>query len=147
LALRFSHRAAERWRLDGRHHYAIRCGQGGRHVAAVSRLPNQWPYTFILRLFHHGARVFAMAAMFASEHENKTPHTAIEHDARDLRDNELPIPRRDASKNEQDPRRGHNSPSVAQSRDPRGVDCGGIERCKVDAAWDDGEPLARNLMA
>src|SRR5438034_2650391 len=69
--LRLRHHAAECRRLDCRHHHCIRCSQGRRHVAAVSRLPNQWPYTFILRLFHHGARVFAMAAMSPASTKTK----------------------------------------------------------------------------
>src|SRR5262245_6527110 len=88
-----------------------------------------------------------MTAMFAGEHENKAAHAAIEDDACDLRHDELPIPRRDASGNEQNSGRERNSPGLPQSLDPRGVDRRRIECCDVDAAWDDSEPLARNLMA
>src|SRR5262245_56007826 len=75
-----------------------------------------------------------MPATLASEHEDKTAQTAVEHDSRDIGQNELPIPRCDAPGNEQDPRRLRNSPRLAQRIDPRRVNRRGIECGDVDAA-------------
>ena len=109
--------------------------------------PNQRLHPFGLRLLHDGLRVFAMPATLASEHEDKTAQTAVEHDSRDIGQNELPIPRRNAPGNEQDPRRLRNSPRLAQGLDPCGVHRRGIECVDVDAARNDGEALARNVIA
>jgi len=84
--------------------------------------------------------------MFAREHEHEAGHTAVEQDARHIGQNELAIPRGDASGNEQDPLGLRNSPRVAQRLDPRGVDRCGIEGGDVDAAWNDGNALRRNLV-
>ncbi len=108
--------------------------------------PNQRLHPFGLRLLHDGLCIFAMPATLASEYEDKTAQTAVEHHSRDIGQNELPIPRRDASGNEQDPRRLRNSPRLAQGLDPRRVHRHGIECGDVDAARNDGEALARNVI-
>src|SRR5215831_247330 len=70
---------------------------------------------FGLCFVHHGLRVFAMTATFASEHEHETTHTAVDHYACDIGENKLTIPRGDAPGNQQDPRRVRNSPRLAQA--------------------------------
>ena len=107
---------------------------------------NERLHPFDLRLLRDGARVFAITAMFAREHEHKAAYTAVEQDARHIGQNELAIPRGDASGNEQDARGLRNSPRVAQRLDARGVHRRGIEGGDVDAAWNDGNALRRNLV-
>jgi hypothetical protein len=117
-------------------------------------MSRQWPvsrtkrlHPFGLCLLHHGLCIFAMPVMLASEHEDKIAQTAVEHDSRDIGQDELPIPRRDAPGNEQDTRCLRKSPRLAQGIDPRRVNRRGIECVDVDAARNDGEALARNVIA
>ena len=109
--------------------------------------PNQRLHPFGLCLLHDGLCIFSMTAMLASEDEDKTAQTAVEHHSRDIGQNELPIPRRDTSGNEQDPRRRRNSPRLAQGLDPHRVHRRRIEYGDIDAARNDGEALARNVVA
>ena len=84
--------------------------------------------------------------MFACEYEHEAAHTALEQDARHVGQNALAIPRGDASGNEQDPCALRNSPRRAQRLDPRGANRRGVEGGDVDAAWNDGKALVRNLV-
>jgi hypothetical protein len=107
---------------------------------------NERLHPFDLRLLRDGARVFAITAMFAREHEHEAAHTAVEQEARHVGQNELAIPRGDPSGNEQDPCGLCNSPRVAHRFDARGVNRRGIGGGDVDAAWNDGNALERNLV-
>ena len=140
-------RAAEQGRLDRGKHDSIGCGERRRHVAAVAGEAKQRADALRLRLSRDKARIFAMALMFAGEHENKSAHAAVKKRARNLGQRELPVPRSDAPRHQHDPFIRGNAPGFAQRGDALGHDRACVERVDIDATRDDGEPLAWNLVA
>ena len=118
-------------------------------------MSRQWPVSriqactpFACACVRDEARIFAMAAMLAGQHEDESAHAAVEQRARDIGQHELAVPGRDAAGHQHDPRIVRNlARPCAGPRRVRDPPRAGSKAAVSMLARNDGDPLARQSVA
>src|SRR6185369_5695499 len=108
-------------------------------VAAMAGQADARLDAFGLSFARDETRIFVMGPVFTREHEDESITAVIKERTRAGGQHQLTIPGGDAPRDKQDARVVRNLPSLAQCVDPLLINGRGVERGRVDLAWNHGE--------